>query len=582
MTTRPSQNSRHLTPQEIREPQSSDWRCLSLRPSKLCGACLLTFVLLHSSFILSPAAPPPELTVLRQQYDKVIAERVTAPFDASLGELNTKFATALANAITGAKQAGKLDDVLAIQDDQKRLTDKLPLPDDTDTTPEALKTLRNIYRGQLKKLEDTRAANHAAILPAYTAKLTDLEATLVKNDRIDEAKELRMYREGLVADVVRATAAATPTASPEVSTPKAKRELPVVPPEKERDVVLAILDLGQAEIRIKTEDGSQVTITSPETLPAGIVQMTELKIIGLKGGKSRPGKMLAPLAGLPLLWKLTLQHFPLHDDDMDALGALPSLREIYVEFCAEESTFTGKTLNLLAAPENLQKAAFSTCPLKRPAFEALARCSNLTSLMLDRTPVTDDDLKHLAGLTALKSLDLRWTDTTIAGLRHLKQLTVLESLGWGPDPGAEAGGFHEMYALFPGIVGLKFSRREGAKPEHYAGISALLKLNRVSIIGDDKPGIMLAAIAKTPQIEMLHGYLWDGVQDADLAPLQTAQGITTVFIDLANSITAKGLMHFSKMPKLKKLTLQRFKKISDADIDAFKKVRPDVEVKFTR
>ena len=75
---------------------------------------LLTFVILNSSAVTLRAAPPPELTVLRQQYDKVITERVTAPFDASLAELNTKFATALANAITAAKQAGKLDDVLAI------------------------------------------------------------------------------------------------------------------------------------------------------------------------------------------------------------------------------------------------------------------------------------------------------------------------------------------------------------------------------------------------------------------------------------------------------------------------------------
>lgn len=574
------------TPRETSKPQRNSASPSPLRRSSLCGAVCLGFIIHLSSFILSPAAPPPELTILRQQYDKVIAERVTAPFDASKTALDEKFTAALTNAITTAKQAGKLDDVLAIQDDQKRLADKIPLPDDTETTPAALKTLRAIYREQLKKLEDTRTSNHAALLPAYTAKLTELEATLVKNDRIDEAKELRTYRESLVAGALPAAetpmakAPATPTAP--VGDPTAKKvEIPVIAPEQEREVALEILKLGPADIKAKAADGKEVKITSPETLPAGVIQIIEIKINGITEGKSRPGKMLTPLAGLPFLRKLILQHFPLHDDDMDAIGTLPSLQELFVEFTLAP-TFTGKKLHLLAAPENLLQAGFSACPLEKPAFVALSRCTNLKSLNLESSKVADSDLQHLSALTQLKSLDLRRTDISIGGLRHLKSLTALESLGWSPDPKAEKGGFPEVAAMFPGMAGLKLSRREGARPEHYSGISALANLRRIDIRADPKPGIMLAAVATTPQIETLHGYLWDGVQDAELAPLQTAQGITTVFIDLADTITAKGLMHFSKMPKLKKLTLQRFKKLTDADIAAFKKVRPDVEVKITR
>ena len=112
---------------------------------------LLTFVILNSSFDILHAAPPPELTVLRQQYDKILAERVTAPFDASLSELNTKFTTALDKAAADAQKAGNLPAVLAIEDDKKRITGKLPLPDtDDEQTPDSLKTLRTIYRGQFK------------------------------------------------------------------------------------------------------------------------------------------------------------------------------------------------------------------------------------------------------------------------------------------------------------------------------------------------------------------------------------------------------------------------------------------------
>ncbi|MBX7209990.1 MAG: hypothetical protein K1X78_16855 [Verrucomicrobiaceae bacterium] len=146
---------------------------------------------------LLPAAQPPELTVLRTQYDKAVAERVSAPFEAALAALNGKFNAALENASAAAKQTGKLDDVLAIEEDKKLIAAGQVLPEDDARTPESLKKLRSIYREQWKKLDEQRMANHNAILPSYIARLQELEATLTKADRIDEAKELRQYREGL-------------------------------------------------------------------------------------------------------------------------------------------------------------------------------------------------------------------------------------------------------------------------------------------------------------------------------------------------------------------------------------------------
>lgn len=574
------------TPRETSKPQRNSASPSPLRRSSLCGAVCLGFIIHLSSFILSPAAPPPELTILRQQYDKVIAERVTAPFDASKTALDEKFTAALTNAITTAKQAGKLDDVLAIQDDQKRLADKIPLPDDTETTPAALKTLRAIYREQLKKLEDTRTSNHAALLPAYTAKLTELEATLVKNDRIDEAKELRTYRESLVAGALPAAetpmakAPATPTAP--VGDPTAKKvEIPVIAPEQEREVALEILKLGPADIKAKAADGKEVMITSPETLPEGVIQIIAVLVKGVTEGKSRPGKMLTPLAGLPSLKKLILQHFPLHDDDMDVIAALPALREFHNEF-TRSPTFTGKKLHLLGDSSSLTQINLSECPLEKPAYEALGRISTLTVLKLVKAGATDDDLKPLASLTQLADLDLRRNEVTAKGLLHLANLRGIQRFGWSPDPKAEKGGFTEIAKLFPNLSVLSLARSNSARDEHYEGISDLPSLRKVSITADDKPGIMLKAISAAPQIEGLQGYLWDGVQDAELVHLQNAKGITTVSIAVANDITSKGLMHLSKMPKLRKLTLERLKKITDADAAEFKRVRPDVEFKLTR
>ena len=160
---------------------------------------LLTFVILSSTFDILHAAPP-ELTVLRQQYDKAYAERVSAVFDASKASLDAKFTVALDNAITTAKASGDLPTVLAIQEDKKAIEAKQDLPADAETTPAALKNFRAIYREQVSKLTEQRTANTAALLAPYAAKLQQLEATLTKNDRVEEAKEVMDYRVSLKAD----------------------------------------------------------------------------------------------------------------------------------------------------------------------------------------------------------------------------------------------------------------------------------------------------------------------------------------------------------------------------------------------
>ena len=48
---------------------------------------VLPLCFLLTSTLLA-AAPPPELTVLRTQYEKILAERVSGPFDAALTELS--------------------------------------------------------------------------------------------------------------------------------------------------------------------------------------------------------------------------------------------------------------------------------------------------------------------------------------------------------------------------------------------------------------------------------------------------------------------------------------------------------------
>ena len=90
-------------------------------------------------------APPPELTQLQAQYAGLLAERVDGPYHTGMAALDGKFLSALDSATTEAKKAGRLADVIAIEEDRKLVATHRSLPAANDAeTPEALKNLRRI------------------------------------------------------------------------------------------------------------------------------------------------------------------------------------------------------------------------------------------------------------------------------------------------------------------------------------------------------------------------------------------------------------------------------------------------------
>lgn len=327
---------------------------------------LVSFVILHSSFGLLLAAPPPELTVLRQQYEKVLTERVSGPFDTALTELNTKFTAALDSAATTAKQAGKLDDVLAIQDDKKRLTEKLPIPDDEEQTPESLKKLRAIYRGQLGRLEEARTANHQALLPAYTSKLQDLEVTLTKADRIKEALEIKTYRAELAAGSVAPASAPASTASstassPTSSAPKVKGD--------DRKAAEWLLSIGASFKGLNR--GLEVRPKTVAEFPRGMV-LADITI----DGETNPIKPFTDddiqcLAGLGELRNFMISKVPVSTDGLSFIGSCPNLVKVTVKYMEVEGSF----MRHLAALKKLEEIEVVYNRIAGVQFSALTSLS---------------------------------------------------------------------------------------------------------------------------------------------------------------------------------------------------------------
>ncbi|GEP43097.1 formylglycine-generating enzyme family protein [Brevifollis gellanilyticus] len=147
-------------------------------------------------------AEPPELLPLKQQYEKLTFERVQTAYDAGLKTLNDRYLEAIDRTMASSRSKGDLEAVLALGGEKSLVLDKKPLPEiDGDTKP-AVATLRKVYHEQLKTLEQQRDTNLKTILTPYLERLKALETSLTKADRVDQAKEVMVYRSGLAsADV---------------------------------------------------------------------------------------------------------------------------------------------------------------------------------------------------------------------------------------------------------------------------------------------------------------------------------------------------------------------------------------------
>ena len=379
----------------------------------------LTIALFLATCAELPAAPPPELTTLQQQYEKVLAERVTAPFDTAKGDLDTKFIGALDRAADEAKKTGKLDDVLAIQDDKKRLSEKLPLPEDDDKTPEPLKQLRAIYRGQLGKLIDQRGTSHNAILPAFTAKLQALETTLTKADRINDAKAVREYSAALGPDASQApvSAAGTNTEKPEArpgTTAAADTgKLPKGDPRKAAEWVLGLG--GNISVR---EKGKDVKVTKIDELPKGRLTLVRVQLNShFEGYRPITDQDMLILARQADLESVALFELPITDEGLKFMPTCPNMK--FLE--TDGIQVTGEILAGWGSLKQLQRLNIANSrDFRGGNFEYLKNLP-LADLNVKGADVNDDDLLVIAKLKKLRTLNLIRTKITDAGLAAFKK-----------------------------------------------------------------------------------------------------------------------------------------------------------------
>lgn len=566
----------------------------ALSPSKLPSTVLLAFTLLHSSFILSPAAPPPELTILRQQYDKIVAERVTAPFEAGKAALDTKFSAALDNAIAAAKDAGDLQTVLAIQEDKKAIEAELDLPTDTDSTPASLKTLRTIYREQLGKLAEQRSANASALLTPYATKLQALEATLTKADRVDEAKEVMDYRTGLAQSGPLSPLSGAPPAAAATETAQGiPSEAPKVKGDDRRaaEWVLSLggtvtlkqplmdiqsaadLPKGKFEvfgIRLWNDQGKIPAIPDDAwSAIAGLQSLDSISCEAIKLGTPA----FAHISACPALTQIQIQYSLLDDDLWPYLARLTKLKKLRLQY---NDNLKGIGMSRALAPE-LETLSLSSRGITDAAMPEIAAFKNLQELSMDGVQVTDDGLSALTALPKLKYLNVISTPVSVQGLAKLEALPITR-LGFGRTFSEMITQLPEVASIFPKLERLILPRDSNPTPEEVQVIAkalpGLLQIECRTHKCDDTGAAALAQLLKLEMLDLQYAPITDrGI--GSFAPLKK---LTT--LRLVNAMaTDAAFEHLVKFKSLKVLRLPKPGNGITADgLANFKKQRPDVKI----
>ena len=523
------------------------------------------------------AAPPPELTALQQQYVFAVAERVTSPYDTGSAALNEKFLAALANAAAEAQKAGRLPEILAIDEDKKLIVAKLPLPEgDDEKTPESLKKLRGIYRAASAKLMEQRQVAHAALLPAYTARLQALESTLPTGGRLEEAKEVLKYRESVGADLpppdvaTKPAAVSSPLTTPVSSKGKAAKD---VPEAARRIAEWALNNKHYVLVEEIGRKGESRKVTELPGLPKGKFVVLKIEY----DSRMSPGTV-GPFPWDALTGTASLYHLYLDLDasqhvnmaDLDKLTGLDNLNHLQIGGKMQWEEFDAKRLPVLRSVKRLLIGKVVT---DGDLAEVHAAFPDLEYLMLyfkDYPAAEFDKLRLWKGLTSLR------LDGAAAALKpeHIETLNQMPKLNWlvlYPFGAVMDPAVSELKNVFN--VDLIYDH----PVETFRAICSIPNLTRLMCSQNNKlVSEDFKAVEKIKNLEILELKGMNSVDDSVLPTIVALKGLKE--LDLFNTKVTDALFDAVKgMRKLKSLRISGTQ-VSAAGLAAFKKERPDMKV----
>ncbi len=523
-------------------------------------------LLLAWAFTTVLQSAPPELAPLQEHY----ARAVTAPYEEGKVALETKYGSALAAAAKTAQQAGQLDEVLALTQEQKRLADRLPIPEEEDGAPESLKKLRIIYHGQTTRLAAELEASTTKLLPAYTEKLKELESSLTKVGRIPDALEVKTYRESLAAGLVVVNSPITEAPAPAENMPAAVPS-PRIKGDDRKAAEWIMANWSEHRIWI---DSKKVTV--PADLPTGNFALSAISIDGRYYTGATPldgATLMQNLGGLEKLRALSLGSFPdLKDNDFAFVATLDFLDELALR---KTSGVTDAIVPHLIGLRKLKLLEISE--IEGFTGSTLAEWPNppIEELKLWKCSISDATITGFSGFRKLRLLTIsgheRITDASLPALRNLPSLEELVVSGTNITPAGLAS------APMSRVTGLSCNSLSGQVLKGIAPqvAPAFPNVTRFQISYAVPTPEDLAALAHFKKLKVLANY--GVIEDAAWPGLLELRDLVFFSQDGSQPLPDIAFPILAQLKKLEALNIGDSPP-SAAALAAFQAARPDVRI----
>lgn len=574
--------------------------------------------------VAQAAAGIPELATLDEQFKKLTAERVTAPFEADLAKLNSGYLGGIDRKIAEERGKGNLDGVLALEEEKKFVVasssgtrsqgpDGVRLPTeastgdvpatDTETTPAALKDLRQIYREAFAKLESTRSGNLKALTDPLALRLKQLENSLTQQNRIDHAKTVREYRERLAT-----SAPAQPTTSAAVSGKTSHPAPPVAkgtsltkkyPPADVRKVAEWVLSLGGGGyVEVLTAESKTILVRRAEDLPADFTALVGLDLAFFNTPPRIEITDLQRLARLPDLITLRLIGPYFTDAMLEILPSLPKLESLLLSGTSNtdeivthllpcraltglnietNAAFTGSRLAELA-PLKLTEIGLKQTGIDENVLSTLKDWSSLTKLTLWYHPLPEPAIAQLSSLSRLSLLNLSNCELPPSAVLHFSASRNLDQLIFDAPKAADADTWESIAKAFPRLTIFRASLTEPRTREDLRVLGQFRNL-RTLLLERDPSDDAVRVVLDLLELEQFRLKFGDGaihLTPSTYIDIASHKKLTELVFDNAVQFNDEALMAMAGMKQLKTLTLTNATQLTPVGIEAFKKKRPDV------
>ncbi len=125
--------------------------------------------------------------------------KILLPHELAVKEMTAKYVAAVKAEQENVRAAGNLEGVIEARDELKRIENGEPLPRGGGRAFSKVPELREVYRGQLKALNDAQGERKVKFAEIVDGKLSELESEYTKAKDIPAAKKVREFRDRLKA-----------------------------------------------------------------------------------------------------------------------------------------------------------------------------------------------------------------------------------------------------------------------------------------------------------------------------------------------------------------------------------------------